>query len=46
MAEIRSRLNELGMEPFIAGPERLAEFQRSEIAKWVGVVRRAGITAD
>lgn len=46
MAEIRSRLNELGMEPFIAGPEQLAEFQRSEIAKWVGVVRRAGITAD
>lgn len=46
MVEIRSRLNELGMEPFIAGPEQLAAYQRSEIEKWVGVVRRAGITAD
>lgn len=45
-AEIRSRLNELGMEPFIVGPEQLAAYQRAEIEKWVGVVRRAGITAD
>ena len=46
VTEIRSRLNELGMEPFIAGPDQLAAYQRSEIEKWVGVVRRAGITAD
>ncbi|MGK7870905.1 Bug family tripartite tricarboxylate transporter substrate binding protein [Falsiroseomonas sp. E2-1-a20] len=45
-AAIRSRLNELGVEPFIAGPAELATFQRAEIEKWVGVIRRAGITAD
>ncbi|MBR0673337.1 Bug family tripartite tricarboxylate transporter substrate binding protein [Neoroseomonas soli] len=45
-AEIRARLNELGMEPFIAGSEQLATYQRAEIEKWVGVIRRAGITPD
>ena len=45
-AEIRARLNELGMEPFIAGPAQLAAYQRAEIEKWVGDIRRAGITPD
>jgi tripartite-type tricarboxylate transporter receptor subunit TctC len=45
-AEVRGRLSDLGMRPLVAGPEQLGSFQRSEIDKWVGVIRRAGITAD
>ena len=41
-----TRLAELGMQPLIAGPQAFAEYQRQEIEKWVGVVRRAGITAE
>jgi tripartite-type tricarboxylate transporter receptor subunit TctC len=44
--DIRGRLGDLGMRPFVAGPEQLGSFQRQEIDKWVSLIRRAGITAD
>ena len=43
---LSTRFAELGLEPFIAGSEGVATYLRSEIAKWTGVIRTAGITAD
>ncbi|MBB5692732.1 tripartite tricarboxylate transporter substrate-binding protein [Muricoccus pecuniae] len=42
----RARLAELGMQPLLADPQAFAGYLRQEIDKWVGVVRRAGITAE
>ncbi|WP_431285209.1 Bug family tripartite tricarboxylate transporter substrate binding protein [Humitalea sp. 24SJ18S-53] len=44
--DMRGRLTELGMQPMVAGPDDFAAYVRSEIDRWVGVVRAAGITAD
>ncbi|MCR0985436.1 Bug family tripartite tricarboxylate transporter substrate binding protein [Roseomonas populi] len=44
--ETRSRLAELGMQPLVADSRSFSDYQRGEIAKWVGVIRRAGITPD
>ncbi len=45
-AELQTRLADVGMQPMVADPAALASYQRAEIAKWVEVVRRAGIKAD
>jgi hypothetical protein len=42
----KARLAELGMQPLLAGPQAFTEYQRREIEEWVGLVRRAGITAE
>ena len=44
--ETLARFGQLGNEPFYAGPEEFAEFIRTEIVYWTGVVRDARITAD
>ncbi len=44
--ELLARYDELGMLPFPGGPQELAAFLATEIDRWVGVVRRAGISAD
>jgi tripartite-type tricarboxylate transporter receptor subunit TctC len=44
--DLLARFAELGMLPFPGGPQELSAFLATEIDRWVGVVRRAGITAD
>ncbi|MDQ6621314.1 MAG: tripartite tricarboxylate transporter substrate binding protein [Pseudomonadota bacterium] len=46
MPDIQSRLAEMGVEPGGGPPEQLAEFQKSEIAKWAKVVKAAGVKLD
>ncbi|WP_439548948.1 tripartite tricarboxylate transporter substrate binding protein [Falsiroseomonas sp.] len=44
--DMQSRLSDLGMQPMTVGGDDFAAYVRSEIEKWVGVVRRANIRAD
>lgn len=44
--ELVARFAELGLLPFPASPAEFAPFIRTEIDRWVGVARRANITAD
>jgi tripartite-type tricarboxylate transporter receptor subunit TctC len=44
--DVRERLASLGAEPLTDTPEGYARYIRSEIVKWAGVVRHAGITAQ
>lgn len=45
--EVRQRLLELGHEPAaITSPKELADFSRSERAKWAPVIKNAGLKAD
>ena len=44
--EMRTRLAEIGMQPFVAGPEEFAAFMKSETNRWVRLVRKIGVTAD
>ena len=46
MPDLRTRFAELGLEPFVMGPDELGTFLRAEIAKWTGVVRTARISID
>jgi tripartite-type tricarboxylate transporter receptor subunit TctC len=46
LPEIRTRFADLGLEPFVAGPEELGTFLRAEITKWTGVIRAARITVE
>jgi tripartite-type tricarboxylate transporter receptor subunit TctC len=41
-----ARLEQLGNEPFHAGPEEFARFMRADIERWTGIVRAARITAE
>jgi tripartite-type tricarboxylate transporter receptor subunit TctC len=44
--EVRNRLAEQGTAALASTPERLADFQRAEIAKWARAVKASGATAD
>jgi tripartite-type tricarboxylate transporter receptor subunit TctC len=44
--EVRQRLLELGHEPAGGAPTRLADFAKSERAKWGPLISKAGIKAD
>jgi tripartite-type tricarboxylate transporter receptor subunit TctC len=46
MPELREKLLKEGAEPMTDTPEHFAAYIRSEIDKWAGVVRLAGITAQ
>jgi tripartite-type tricarboxylate transporter receptor subunit TctC len=46
LPEIKGRLADLAVDPDGGPPERLAEFQKAEIAKWAKVVKEAGIKPD
>ena len=45
-ADLREKLLKEGAEPMTDTPEHFAAYIRSEIEKWAGVVRLAGITAQ
>jgi tripartite-type tricarboxylate transporter receptor subunit TctC len=45
-AEVRQRLDSIGMEAAGIGPEEFAAHVRSELRRWGKVVREAGIKAD
>jgi tripartite-type tricarboxylate transporter receptor subunit TctC len=42
----RERLSGLGAEPVGNTPDEFAKFLRTEIDKWAGVVRAAGIKGE
>jgi tripartite-type tricarboxylate transporter receptor subunit TctC len=44
--EISKRLLEIGLDPVGGTPAELADYQKSEIAKWAKVVKDSGATAD
>ena len=46
MPELREKFLKEGAEPMTDTPEHFAAYIRSEIDKWAGVVRLAGITAQ
>nr|WP_314073539.1 tripartite tricarboxylate transporter substrate binding protein [uncultured Roseococcus sp.] len=46
LPQLQARFGELGLEPFVAAPDALAAYLRSEIEKWTAVVRTARITVD
>ncbi len=43
---VRARFAEFGAEPMATTPEELGHFISSEVAKWRGIITRAGITID
>jgi tripartite-type tricarboxylate transporter receptor subunit TctC len=44
--DAQARLDDLGVEAAAGPPEQLAEFQKSEIAKWSKVVKAAGVKVE
>jgi tripartite-type tricarboxylate transporter receptor subunit TctC len=44
--ELVARFEQLGNEPFYAGPKDFADFVRAEIVNWTRIVREARITAE
>lgn len=46
LPQLSARFAELGLEPFISGPQATSAYLRAEIGKWTQVIRNAGITAD
>ncbi len=45
-AELRNRLEQLGIEPLGTTPEQAARFLDDEIAKWAKVITTAGVKAE
>jgi tripartite-type tricarboxylate transporter receptor subunit TctC len=43
MPDVRDKLQSIGMEPVGDTPEHYAEYIRSEVAKWIKVVKVAGV---
>jgi len=46
LAEIRQRLDALGLEPQPGTPGEFSAYVRAEVAKWEKMVKAAGVTAD
>lgn len=46
LPDVQARLKTQGLEPVLGSPEKLAAFQRAEIAKWAKVVKESGAKAD
>jgi tripartite-type tricarboxylate transporter receptor subunit TctC len=46
MADVRTRLDALGLEPQPVSPAEFATYVKAEIAKWAKIVKTTGITAD
>ena len=44
--EVRERLLSMGAEPVGITPEQFGAYIQSETAKWVKVIKEAGITAE
>ncbi len=46
LPDVQAKLRTLGLDPILGTPERLANFQRAEIAKWARVVKESGAKAE
>lgn len=46
LPDVRQKLATLGLDPVLGTPEKLASYQRSEIAKWAKVVKDSGAKAE
>lgn len=46
LPDVQAKLRTLGLEPVLGTPERLASYQRAEIAKWARVVKESGAKAE
>ena len=46
MADVRARLDALGLEPQPVSPKEFSDYVRSEVAKWAKIIKTTGITAD
>ena len=46
MPDVQARLTELAVDPEGGPPEKLAEYQKAEIARWAKVVKEAGVKPD
>lgn len=44
--EIRETLSSQGLEPVTSTPEQFGELIRTDLARWAGVISKAGITAE
>ncbi len=45
-AQLRRRLEELGAEAVPSTPQDVLRLQKTELERWTGVIRRAGVTLD
>ncbi|CAG2152145.1 Bug family tripartite tricarboxylate transporter substrate binding protein [Cupriavidus numazuensis] len=46
LPDVQAKLKTLGLDPVLGTPEKLADYQRSEIAKWARVVKESGAKAE
>ncbi|GAB7550045.1 Bug family tripartite tricarboxylate transporter substrate binding protein [Cupriavidus sp. CuC1] len=46
LPDVQAKLKTLGLDPILGTPEKLAGYQRAEIAKWAKVVRDSGAKAE
>ncbi len=42
LPDVRSRLNQIGVEPTMTSPAEFSQFIKSEIPKWARVIQVAG----
>jgi len=42
LAEIRERLLNMALEPWVSTPEEFTRFMKAEIAKWADVIKASG----
>ena len=46
VATVRSSVEQAGMEPALSTPAELQRFQLSELERWGGIVKAAGISPE
>jgi tripartite-type tricarboxylate transporter receptor subunit TctC len=46
MADVKARLDTLGLEPQPLSPGEFSAYVRTEVAKWAKIIKTTGITAD
>ncbi len=46
LPDVQAKLKTLGLDPILGTPEKLADYQRSEMAKWAKVVKDSGAKAE
>jgi len=46
LADVKARLDAMGLETKPGSPESFAAYLKSEVAKWAKMVKTAGVTAD